>query len=67
LHWRHRRANRELARERVPVEHTLASVKRLGILRQVLRARRKTTADDVMLIGCALHNYRLAQKAAAQN
>ena len=67
LHWRHRRANRELARERVPVEHTLASVKRWSILRQPLRARRKATADQVMLIGCALHNYRLEQKAAEQN
>ena len=27
LHWRHRRANRELARERVPVEHALAQAK----------------------------------------
>ena len=66
LHWRHRRANRKLARERVPVEHALAGVKRLGILRQPLRARRKSTADEVMLIGCALHNYRQDQKAAAQ-
>ena len=67
LHWRHRRTNRKLARARGPVEHALASVKRLGILRQVLRARRKKTADDAMLIGCALHNYRLDQKATAQN
>ena len=67
LHWRHRRANRQLARERVPVEHVLASVKRLGILRQPLRARRPTTADLVRLIGCGLHNYRQDQKAVAQN
>ena len=67
LHWRHRRANRQLARERVPVEHVLASVKRLGILRQPLRARRPTTADLVMLISCGLHNDRQDQKAVAQN
>ena len=65
LHWRHQRSNRKLARQRVPVEHVLASVKRLGILRQPLRARRQTTADAVMLIGCGLHNYRLDQAAAA--
>ena len=65
LHWRHRRSNRALARARVPVEHVLASVKRLGILRQTLRAKRRTTADAVLLIGCALHNYRLDQKALA--
>lgn len=65
LHWRHQRTNRKLARARVPVEHALASIKRLGILRQALRARRRTTADQVMLIGCALHNYRQDQRALA--
>lgn len=65
LHYRHRKSNRQLARARVPVEHALASVKRLSILRQPLRAKRPTTADAVMLIGCALHNYRLDQKATA--
>ena len=63
MHWRHRRANRA----RAPVEHTPAAGKRWSILRQPLRARRKATADQVMLIGCALHNDRLEQKAAAQN
>jgi hypothetical protein len=65
LHWRHKRSNRKLARERVRVEHVLASVKRLGILRQPLRAKRRTTADQVMLIGCALHNYRQEQRTLA--
>jgi hypothetical protein len=65
LHDQHRRANRKLARARVPVEHALASVKRLGILRQPLRAKRRTMAAVVILIGCALHNYRLDQKALA--
>lgn len=63
LHWRHKRSNRKLARERVEVEHVLAGVKRLGILRQPLRARRRGTADEVMVIGCALHNYRQGQRA----
>ena len=62
LHWRHRRANRRLARVRVGVEHTISSVKRLGVLRQALRLRRKDAADTVMLIGCGLHNYRQSQK-----
>ncbi len=63
LHWRHKRSNRKLARERVEVEHVLAGVKRLGILRQPLRARRRGTADQVMVIGCALHNYRQEHRA----
>ena len=45
------------------MEHVLASVKRLGILRQPLRAKRRTIADQVMLISCALHNYRQDQRA----
>jgi hypothetical protein len=67
LHWQHRRANRKLAQERVPVEHALASVKRLGVLRQPLRAKRPNFADQVMLIGCALHNYRQEHNASAKN
>lgn len=58
LHWKRRAFNRLLARERVPVEHTLASVKRLRILRDEFRNRRKGMVDEVMVIGCTLHNYR---------
>ena len=61
LHWRHRRANRKLAQVRVEVEHVLSSVKRLGVLKQPLRMHRANAADQVMLLGCALHNYRQAQ------
>lgn len=58
LHWKRRAFNRLLARERVGVEHTLSSVKRLRILRDEFRNRRKGMADEVMVLGCALHNYR---------
>lgn len=58
LHWKRRAFNRLLARERVQVEHTLASVKRLRILRDEFRNRRKGMVDEVMMIGCTLHNYR---------
>jgi hypothetical protein len=60
-HWRHKRFNRKLARVRVRVEHTLSSIKRLGVLKQTLRMRRKNGADTVMLIGCGLHNFRQSQ------
>jgi len=63
LHWRHRRANRKLAQIRVGVEHVIASVKRLGVLRQPLRMHRKGAADRVMMIGCGLHNFRQTQAA----
>lgn len=58
LHWKRRAFNRLLSRERVAVEHTLASVKRLRILREEFRNRRKGMVDEVMRIGCTLHNYR---------
>lgn len=62
LHWRHKRANRQLARVRVGVEHVIGSVKRLGVLRQPLRMRRRNAADAVMLLGCGLHNFRQTQR-----
>ena len=58
MHWKRRAFNRLLARERVKVEHTLASVKRLRILRDEFRNRRQGMVDAVMEIGCTLHNYR---------
>jgi len=33
-------------------------VKRLKILRDEFRNRRKGMVDEVMVLGCALHNYR---------
>ena len=58
LHGKRRDFNRLLASERVKVEHTLSSVKRLRILKDEFRNRRKGMADEVMVLGCALHNYR---------
>jgi hypothetical protein len=58
LHVKRRAFNRLLAGERIAVEHTLASVKRLRILRDEFRNRRRGMVDEVMEIGCALHNYR---------
>lgn len=46
------------ARKRIAVEHVLASVKRLRILRDEFRNRRRGLADAVMEIGCTLHNYQ---------
>ena len=62
LHWRHRRFNRLLASERIAVEHTLASVKRLRILRDEFRNRRNGMVDEVMMIGCTLHNFRCERR-----
>ena len=61
-HGRHRRFNRLLAAHRIPVEHTLASVKRLRILRDEFRNRRPGMVDEVMAIGCTLHNFRCERR-----
>ena len=61
-HWRHRRFNRLLAAHRIVVEHTLSSVKRLRILRDEFRNRRPGMVDEVMVIGCTLHNFRCERR-----
>jgi hypothetical protein len=65
LHWRHRRFNRLLASGRIAVEHTLCSVKRLRILRDEFRNRRSGMVDEVMMIGCTLHNFRYESRHRA--
>jgi hypothetical protein len=65
LHWKRRDFNRLLASERIAVEHTLASVKRLRILRDEFRNRRKAMIDAVMAIGCTLHNFRWESRQQA--
>ena len=65
LHWRHRRFIGLLATNRIVVEHSLASVKRLRILRDEFRNRRKGMVDDVMAIGCTLHNFRWESRQQA--
>ena len=52
-------ANRALAQRRVAVEHVNSSIKRCRILKDVCRLWRSGTRDQVMEIGCALHNFRL--------
>jgi len=53
-----RKFNRLLAKHRIGIEHTFASVKRLRILRDEFRNRRKGMIDQVIEIGCTLHNFR---------
>lgn len=65
LQWKRRDFNRLLASERITVEHTFASVKRLRILRDEFRNRRKGMIDEVMAIGCTLHNYRCESRQRA--
>ena len=52
-------ANQAKARRRVYIEHVNSSVKRCHILKGVCRLLRQGARDQVMEIGCALHNFRL--------
>lgn len=51
--------NKQKSSVRVLVENALAGVKRLGIVSNVYRNKRKDFDDTVMLISCGLWNYHL--------
>jgi hypothetical protein len=51
--------NEALARRRVAIEHVNSSIKRCRILKDVCRLLRCGVRDQIMEIGCALHNFRL--------
>ncbi len=51
--------NRLLASCRVRIEHVKSSVKRCRMLKDRMRLRRAGARDQVMEIGCSLHNFRV--------
>ena len=62
---RNRPFNKRLARKRIVVEHAIAGVKRSRICSDILRVRKPGMDDKIMLIGCALHNFRVDSRLAA--
>lgn len=52
--------NRLLASVRVKVEHVMAGVKRIRIVKDIIRLHGELIRDKVMLIACGLHNLRMA-------
>jgi hypothetical protein len=52
--------NREVARHRIVVEHTMAQLNRFTVLRQVFRARRRERHGKVVRVVAGLVNRRLA-------
>ncbi|WP_277483283.1 transposase [Catalinimonas alkaloidigena] len=56
--------NTDISRIRVPVEHVMAGVKRLNIVREKVRLRFKDARDQVILIACGLHNMRTAARTS---
>jgi len=56
--------NTDLSQIRVPVEHVMAGVKRLNIVKEKVRLRLSGVRDQIMLIACGLHNLRTAARTA---
>ncbi len=54
--------NRLLASVRVRVEHVMAGVKRVRIVKEKIRLQGEPLRDLVMLIACGLHNLRMAHR-----
>jgi len=54
--------NIDLSQIRVPVEHVMAGVKRLNVVKEKIRLRFQNVRDQVMLIACGLHNLRTATR-----
>lgn len=55
-------ANKLKSKVRVKIEHVISGVKRLHILKHKLRMKKYEQHDLVMLLGCALHNFRCASR-----
>ena len=53
-------ANRELSRVRVIIEHLISGAKRIRIVKEEMRLKVENVSDDLMEIGCGLHNFRTA-------
>lgn len=56
-------SNRALSRERVVIEHIIAGVKRLRIVKEELRLKVAHIADDLIEIACGTHNFRTKFRA----
>lgn len=54
--------NRLLASIRVKVEHVMAGVKRIRIVKDKIRLHGEQIRDQVMLMACGLHNLRVAHR-----
>lgn len=54
--------NREIAKERIEIEHNIAGVKRSRIVHDLFRNRKDLYADVVMETACGLHNFRNSKR-----
>ena len=57
--------NRLLSRVRIAVEHVIAGIKRMRIVKEVFRNQRLNFEDLVMEVVCGLHNFRTDNRLMA--
>lgn len=57
--------NREKASQRVVVEHAIGQLKVWRIVKDKIRSCRHTLRDQVMLMACGLHNFKIKLKLIA--
>jgi hypothetical protein len=55
--------NKEIAKERIEIEHNISSVKRCKIVHDIFRNRKDLFEDVVMETACGLHNFRTSQRS----
>lgn len=56
-------SHRALSRERVVIEHLIAGVQRLWVVKDELRLQVADIADDLLEIACATHHFRTKLRA----
>jgi hypothetical protein len=54
--------NKEMSQIRVGVEHSIGALKRLHILKHKLRVKKKYQYDQLIFLGCGIHNYRVIKR-----
>lgn len=54
--------NKELASERVKIEHVFARLKTFRIIGEICRCRRLGFLDRVWNVVCALYNFKISQR-----
>jgi hypothetical protein len=54
--------NRQIASEKMRIEHTMSSVKRCRVVKDVCRYWHDRVRDMLMMLACGLHTFRLGDR-----
>ena len=54
--------NKDKSKIRVGVEHSISGIKRMFTLKYKLRVKKYYQHDQLMLLGCGLHNFRVKNR-----